>query len=400
MAMSDLEAKKAKLRKFVAKLQNGKKKSITTDVYMGKDIPPEKVLSTGFRFIDWFLNGGWRRGRHHLIYGAPSAGKSSLMIMSAKRMIEAGMIVQYNDVEDFLTMDYLEKLGIDLEMFVWSSEKSATKILNTAIEFAKSNMTDVMIIDTVAAMSLPNDIADANVKYKTVGEQDVAKLAAAMTDYFRKINNYMRQSKLVTIYLQQIRDRGVGGNENYDPMFYRDGVSINGGKSMLHNAALSMFIKRSSKSQIRDSGKMFIDPDTGAVTGFSVSMFVRKSKFDKVKEGNFINLEFFYDSGFNDRTSAFEYAVANGIINKGSWSSFEYQGYSVKENGIGKLRTRIQEDDEFFDKLMDCLWDNRSSLLHIDETVQQEEIESEAEVEAKPEVETEVQSDESNGEEA
>lgn len=379
--------KKAKLRKFVNKMQSSSKKGLSSNVYLGSDIPKEDVVMTGYPFLDWFLGGGWRRGRHHLIYGPSSAGKTSLMLGSAREMINDGLIVQYNDVEDFLTKEYLQMLGIDPDMFVWSPEKSAVKILNTAREFAKENIIDVMVIDTIAAMSTPSDTEDPSegvkTKYKKVGEQDVAKLASLLTDYFKKIAEYMRDSKLVAIYLNQIRSRGVGGSEDYDPMFFRDGVSINGGKAMIHNTALSLYMKRAAKSRLRGGSDSMFDSNNESTgeklkTGFAVELAVRKSKLTSVREFTSIMMEYFYEGGFNDRTSLVEYMSSINALTGTSWQTFEYQGYVFKEQGMNNVRERIMEDDEAYGKMMDFLWDNRNDILNmslVSEEVKEEMIE-------------------------
>lgn len=360
--------KRKKLASFVRKMQTGSKKNISSNVYLGSDIPDEQIISTGFPFLDWFLGGGWRRGRHHLIYGPSSVGKTTLMIQSAKRMIDNDLIVQYNDVEDFLEQSYLKMRGVDPEAFVWSPEKDGMKILNTAIEFAKEDITDVMIVDTLAAMQTAADVRTEK-RYKNVGEQDVAQLAMMLTDYFKKISATMRDSKLAAIYLNQIRSRGVGGGEDYDPMFFRDGVSINGGKALMHYCALSAFMKRAAKSKLRASGKYFEFKDESSkdqrTFGFAVEFAVRKSKLMSIREFTSINLEYNYEDGFNDRLSLAEYMYKVNAYEGTTWIQFDYQGYTAKEQGMENMRQRIMEDDELYQKSIDFLWDNRNDILNM-----------------------------------
>jgi RecA/RadA recombinase len=363
------EQRQKKLLAHINKQQSGKNKNTTTDVHMATELPDEDVIKTGYPFFDWFLNGGWRRGRHHMIYGAPSAGKTTFLLGSAKAMIENDYIVQYHDVEDFLTKEYLEYRGVDTSMFVWSPEKSATKILNTIIDFTQNGLSDVVIVDSLPAMALPTDIGE-NGKTKYIGESTVAKLASLLTDYLRKISTYMRSSKLATIYINQIRSRGVGGSEDYDPMFFRDGVSIPGGKALIHWTALSIFIKRAAKSRIRDYS-VFSEKDvasgTNMVTGFPVEIGIRKSKITGVREFTSINMEYYHDTGFNDRTSMVEYMYKMNLIKilSGSYFEFEYDGFSMKEHGFNAVRERVCADNQMYEAMLRYLWDNRKQILSV-----------------------------------
>ena len=173
-----------------------------------------EVIPTGSLALDVALGaGGVPRGRVSEIFGAESAGKSTLAIHIMAETQKAGGIAAYVDVEHAMDPTYAGHCGLDLDTLLIAQPDSGEQALDITEQLVRSGAVDAVIIDSVAALvpqaEIEGDMGDAH-----VGAQ-----ARLMSQALRKLTSAIHRSRTAVIFINQLREKiGVSyGNPEVTP---------------------------------------------------------------------------------------------------------------------------------------------------------------------------------------
>ncbi|MBI4136062.1 MAG: recombinase RecA [Candidatus Vogelbacteria bacterium] len=256
------------------------------------------AISTGSLGLDLALGiGGVPRGRVIEIYGPESSGKTTLALHIAAEAQRAGGICAFIDAEHALDPDYSRRLGVKIEDLLISQPDYGEQALEIAESLIRSGKIDVIVIDSVAALT-PKDEIEGD-----VGAYHVGKQARLMSQALRKMTAIVAKSKTVVIFINQIRMQiGVMfGNPETTP----------GGKALKFYASVRLDIRRIA--QIKKGEE---------VMGGRVRVKVVKNKVAapfKVAE-----FDILYNEGISPEGEMLALGEKQGLIVK-SGTSYSYQ---------------------------------------------------------------------------
>ena len=193
-----------------------------------REIP---VISTGALSLDMALGvGGLPRGRIIECYGQESSGKTTLALHVVANAQKAGGIAAFIDAEHALDPTYAKKIGVDLDNLVVSQPNSGEEALTICEQLAKSGALDVIVVDSVAALT-PQAEIDGN-----MGDSHMGLQARLMSQAMRKLTGVLANTKTMCIFTNQVREKiGVMfGNPETTP----------GGKALKFYASCRLQVQR------------------------------------------------------------------------------------------------------------------------------------------------------------
>ena len=260
------------------------------------------AVPTGSLGLDLALGiGGMPRGRIVEIYGPESSGKTTLALHVVAQAQKAGGVCAFIDAEHAMDPEYSKKIGVKIDQLLLSQPDYGEQALEIAESLVRSGKIDVVVIDSVAALT-PKDEIEGD-----VGAMHVGKQARLMSQALRKMTAIVARSKTVVIFINQIRMQiGVMfGNPETTP----------GGKALKFYSSVRLDVRRIA--QIKKGEE---------VVGGRVRVKVVKNKIAPP----FRTAEF--DIMYNERISktgdAIDLGVQYGIVGKaGAW--FDYNDSKI-----------------------------------------------------------------------
>lgn len=271
------------------------------------------VIKTGALSLDAALGiGGVPRGRVVEIYGPESSGKSTLALHIVANAQRNGGTAAYIDAEHALDPSYATKIGVNIDNLLLSQPDSGEEALNIAEALARSNVIDVIIIDSVAALvpksELEGDIGDAH-----IGLQ-----ARMMSQALRKLTAGLAKSNTCAIFINQIREK-IG-------VMYGNPETTTGGRALKFYSSLRLDIRRTGGIKGSDNSEI----------GNRVRVKVAKNKMAPP----FTSAEFdiLFNEGISRTGTVIDMATEYSIIDKrGAW--FSYKGQK-----LGQGREAVREE--------------------------------------------------------
>lgn len=307
-----------------------------------------QTVSTGSLTLDVALGvGGLPRGRVVEIYGPESSGKTTLTLHVVAQMQKQGGTAAFVDAEHALDPAYAEKLGVNVKDLLISQPDTGEQALEIADMLVRSGAVDVVIVDSVAALTPKAEIEGE------MGDQHMGLHARLMSQALRKLAGNIKRSNTLVIFINQIRMK-IG-------VMFGSPETTTGGNALKFYSSVRLDIRRTGAIK---KGDEIVGNDTRVkVVKNKVAPPFRTAEF-----------EIIYNQGISHEGELIDLGVANGIVGKsGSW--YDYKG---KQLGQGKENAK-QFLKEHKDIAEDIEGQLRSKLLGKKGDVSKKETESKKE---------------------
>ena len=283
------------------------------------------VIPTGSLGLNYALGvGGYPKGRIIEIYGPESSGKTTLAIHAMAEAQKQGGIAAIIDAEHAFDRFYAEKLGVDVENLLIAQPDSGEQALEIADELIRSAAVDLVVIDSVAALT-PKAEIDGE-----MGDNKVGLQARLMSQALRKMTASVNKTNTTVIFINQLREK-IG-------VMFGNPETTTGGNALKFYASVRLDIRRTS--QIKDK-----DGDT--VKGNQVRVKVIKNKVaPPFKKAEF---DLMFNEGISRIGEILDFAVATEVIKK-SGSFFSY-GDTKLGQGRDKVKDVLAENPDLCEEL-------------------------------------------------
>lgn len=321
--ISDIDEKKKALEAALAHLE--KDFGTGTIMRLGDDAVQDiETISTGSIGLDYALGvGGVPRGRVTEIFGAESSGKTTLAIHVIAEAQKNGGVCAIIDAEHAFDRFYAESLGVDVNNLWIAQPDNGEQALEIAEQLINSGAVDVLVIDSVAALTPKAEIEGE------MGDKNVGLQARLMSQAMRKLTGSISRTRTCCIFINQTRDK-IGS-------MYGPAQTTTGGNALKFYSSVRIEITPSSVLKDND------DKPIGRVAKVKV---VKNKVAPPFKRAEF---DIMFGQGISKAGEIIEYGVELGVLKKsGAW--FSYDGNKLGQ-GKEAVRKLIAEDPELMDEL-------------------------------------------------
>ncbi len=319
---SEKEAKLKALQLTLDKLDKTYGKG--TVMKMGdKAIEEVETISSGSLGIDLALGvNGYPKGRIIEIYGPESSGKTSLTLHAIAEAQKAGGIAAFIDAEHAFDRNYAEKLGVDIENLIISQPDNGEQALEIAENLIRSGAIDIVVIDSVAALTPKSEIEGE------MGDSKMGLHARLMSQALRKLTGTISKTHCTVFFINQLREK-IG-------VMFGNPETTTGGNALKFYASIRLDIRRSS--QIKDGDNVIGNRTKVKVVKNKVAPPFKVAEFDIM-----------YGEGISKTGEILDLAVEFEVIKKaGSWFSY---GETKLGQGRDAVKALIKDNPELADEL-------------------------------------------------
>ncbi|MFN3749976.1 MAG: recombinase RecA [Thiobacillus sp.] len=277
-----------------------------------------QAVSTGSLGLDIALGiGGLPRGRVIEIYGPESSGKTTLTLQVIAEMQKAGGTAAFIDAEHALDPVYAGKLGVDVDNLLISQPDTGEQALEIADMLVRSGSVDVVVIDSVAALTPKAEIEGE------MGDSHMGLQARLMSQALRKLTANIKRTNTLVIFINQIRMK-IG-------VMFGNPETTTGGNALKFYASVRLDIRRTGAIKKGDE-----------VIGNETKVKVVKNKVSPpFKEAYF---DILYGQGISREGEIIELGVTHKFIDKsGAW--YAYNGEKIGQ-GKDNAREYLREHPE------------------------------------------------------
>jgi len=272
------------------------------------DIPS---ISSGSLMLDFALGvGGYPRGRVIEIYGPESSGKTTLAIHAIASAQKAGGIAAIIDAEHAFDQTYAEKLGVDTANLLISQPDNGEQALEIADHLIRSGAVDIIVIDSVAALTPKAEIEG------DMGDSKMGLQARLMSQALRKLTGSINKTNTCVIFINQLRDK-IG-------IMFGNPETTTGGNALKFYASVRIDVRRIG--QIKDGEVVIGNRTRVKVVKNKVAPPFKQAEFDMI-----------FGEGISKIGELVDVGAEMEVIKKsGSW-------YSYGTEKIGQGRDAVKQ---------------------------------------------------------
>tara|TARA_B100001287_G_scaffold6623_1_gene5072 strand:- start:4 stop:996 length:993 start_codon:yes stop_codon:yes gene_type:complete len=290
------------------------------------DSPDENVeaIPSGSIGLDLALGvGGYPKGRVVEIYGPESSGKTTLTLHAIAECQKKGGIAAFIDAEHAFDRFYAENLGVDIENLIISQPDHGEQALEIADNLIRSGAIDMVIIDSVAALTPKSEIEGE------MGDSKMGLHARLMSQALRKLTGSISKTNCTVVFINQLREK-IG-------IMFGNPETTTGGNALKFYASIRIDIRRST--QIKSS--------EGAVIGNKTRVKIVKNKV--APPFKLAEFDIMYGEGISKVGEIIDLCVNAEIINKsGSW--FSYEGTKLGQ-GRDSVKALLKDNPDLCETL-------------------------------------------------
>ena len=294
-----------------------------------------EAISTGSLTLDMALGiGGVPRGRIVEIYGPESSGKTTVALHVIAEAQKNGGEAAFIDVEHALDPVYAKALGVNIDNLIVSQPDSGEQALEIAEALVRSGALDVIVLDSVAAMTTKAEIEGE------MGDSHVGQLARLMSQAMRKLTAVISKSNCVAIFINQVREK-IG-------VMYGNPETTTGGRALKFYASVRLEVRKGEA--IKDGAEIIGSRTRVKVVKNKVAPPFKECEFDML-----------YGQGISKLGEILDLATDLDIIHKsGSWFS-----YGERKLGQGRdaVKAILENEPDFAAEVEQKILEQKDQLV-------------------------------------
>lgn len=272
-------------------------------------------ISSGVLSLDISLGGGLPFNKITEICGPPNSSKTSFILNLIKQNPEC--ITAYLDVDNSISQDYLENMGIDTDSLVISHPESAEQLIQIVQTLTSNKAVDIIVVDSIATLISKDELNNSMLNHSNNN---------TIVDTIKKLSGLIYKSDCAMILVNQIRN-------DLKSKKYGSEIAI-ADRALNTYASIRLDIRQTNEIHHYDQ-----------IIGAKLKVSIKKNKI-ALKKGESVSINHYYKSGLDTLDDLLELACNANIINKsGSWYAYG----ELKIQGKKEMINHLKQSDDLTD---------------------------------------------------